>query len=199
MKTKLARIIIAAILLVAAAIIEKNTGPTLWQTFLLYLVPYLIVGLDVIYEAIEKLLRGKAFNEDLLMSIATAGALSIGFLPDSEPQFAEAVFVMLFFQIGELFEHYAEGKSRRAISSLMEIRPDTATVLRDGSEQTVSPDTVAIGETIIVKPGERIPLDGNIIDGTSSLDTVALTGESLPRDVCTGDTVASGPGSLMSV
>lgn len=192
MKTKLARIIIAAILLVAAAIIEKNTGPTLWQTFLLYLVPYLIVGLDVIYEAIEKLLRGKAFNEDLLMSIATAGALSIGFLPDSEPQFAEAVFVMLFFQIGELFEHYAEGKSRRAISSLMEIRPDTATVLRDGSEQTVNPDTVTIGETIIVKPGERIPLDGNIIAGTSSLDTVALTGESLPRDVCTGDTVASG-------
>ena len=104
MKTKLARIIIAAILLVAAAIIEKNTGPTLWQTFLLYLVPYLIVGLDVIYEAIEKLLRGKAFNEDLLMSIATAGALSIGFLPDSEPQFAEAVFVMLFFQIGGYVE-----------------------------------------------------------------------------------------------
>ena len=192
MKTKLARIIIAAILLVAAAIIDKYAALTLWQTLLVYLVPYFTVGLDVIAEAVEALIRGKAFNEDLLMSIATAGALSIGFLPDSEPQFAEAVFVMLFFQIGELFEHYAEGKSRRAISSLMEIRPDTATVLRDGSEQTVSPDTVAIGEIIIVKPGERIPLDGNIIDGTSSLDTVALTGESLPRDVCTGDTVASG-------
>lgn len=126
------------------------------------------------------------------MFVATVGAMCIGFLPGAEPQFAEAVFVMLFFQVGELFEHYAEHRSRRSIRALMDIRPDTANVLRNGKVQTVSPDTIAVGETIIVKPGERVALDGEIVDGTSALNTVALTGESMPRDVHEGDQVVSG-------
>jgi len=179
-------------LLAVAALVEHTVQLPVWQMLLIYLVPYLVVGYDVVGEAFEGICHGEVFDEDFLMFVATVGAMCIGFLPGAEPQFAEAVFVMLFFQVGELFEHYAEHRSRRSIRALMDIRPDTANVLRDGKIQTVSPDTIAVGETIIVKPGERVALDGEIVDGTSALNTVALTGESMPRDVRKGDQVVSG-------
>ena len=191
-KRKLWRIIAAAVLLAGAFAVEKTTSLPVWQLLLIYLIPYLLVGYDVIAEAVEGLFHGELFNEDFLMCIATVGALCIGFLPGSEAQFPEAVFVMLFFQVGELFEDYAEGRSRESISHLMAIRPDTASVLRGGEVTTVAPDTVEVGETIVVKPGEKIPLDGTVLEGSSSLNTVALTGESLPRDVTVGDDVISG-------
>lgn len=192
MNVKLIRIIVGAVLLAAAAIIGHSVQLPVWQMLLIYLVPYMVVGYDVVGEAFEGICHGEVFDEDFLMFVATVGAMCIGFLPGAEPQFAEAVFVMLFFQVGELFEHYAEHRSRRSIRALMDIRPDTANVLRDGKIQTVSPDTIAVGETIIVKPGERVALDGEIVDGTSALNTVALTGESMPRDVHEGDQVVSG-------
>ena len=179
-------------LLAAAVVVEKTANLAVWQLLLVYLVPYLVVGYDVIAEAAEGLLQGEAFNEDFLMCVATIGALCIGFLPDAETEFPEAVFVMLFFQVGELFEDYAEGNSRKSISALMNIRPDIANVERNGQIETVAPDQVTIGETIVVRPGEKIPLDGYIVEGASSLNTVALTGESAPRDVNTGDDVVSG-------
>jgi len=179
-------------LLAVAALVEHTVQLPVWQMLIIYLVPYLVVGYDVVGEAFEGICHGEVFDEDFLMFVATVGAMCIGFLPGAEPQFAEAVFVMLFFQVGELFEHYAEHRSRRSIRALMDIRPDTANVLRDGNVQTVSPDTIAVGETIIVKPGERVALDGEIVDGTSALNTVALTGESMPRDVRKGDQVVSG-------
>ena len=179
-------------MLAAAAIIGHSVQLPVWQMLLIYLVPYLVVGYDVVGEAFEGICHGEVFDEDFLMFVATVGAMCIGFLPGAEPQFAEAVFVMLFFQVGELFEHYAEHRSRRSIRALMDIRPDTANVMRNGKVQTVSPDTIAVGETIIVKPGERVALDGEIVDGTSALNTVALTGESMPRDVRKGDQVVSG-------
>ena len=192
MNVKLIRIIVGAVLLAVAALVEHTVQLPVWQMLLIYLVPYMVVGYDVVGEAIEGICHGEVFDEDFLMFVATVGAMCIGFLPGAEPQFAEAVFVMLFFQVGELFEHYAEHRSRRSIRALMDIRPDTANVLRDGKIQTVSPDTIAVGETIIVKPGERVALDGEIVDGTSALNTVALTGESMPRDVRKGDQVVSG-------
>lgn len=179
-------------MLAVAAMVEHTVQLPVWQMLLIYLVPYMVVGYDVVGEAFEGICHGEVFDEDFLMFVATVGAMCIGFLPGAEPQFAEAVFVMLFFQVGELFEHYAEHRSRRSIRALMDIRPDTANVLRDGKIQTVSPDTIAVGETIIVKPGERVALDGEIVDGTSALNTVALTGESMPRDVHEGDQVVSG-------
>ena len=191
-KKKLWRIIAAAVLLAGAFAVEKTASLPVWQQLLIYLIPYLLVGYDVIAEAVEGLFHGELFNEDFLMCIATVGALCIGFLPGAETQFPEAVFVMLFFQVGELFEDYAEGRSRESISHLMDIRPDTANVLRGGEVTTVAPDTVEVGETIVVKPGEKIPLDGTVLEGSSSLNTVALTGESLPRDVTVGDDVISG-------
>lgn len=179
-------------MLAVAALVEHTVQLPVWQMLIIYLVPYMVVGYDVVGEAFEGICHGEVFDEDFLMFVATVGAMCIGFLPGAEPQFAEAVFVMLFFQVGELFEHYAEHRSRRSIRALMDIRPDTANVLRDGNVQTVSPDTIAVGETIIVKPGERVALDGEIVDGTSALNTVALTGESMPRDVHEGDQVVSG-------
>lgn len=179
-------------MLAVAALVEHTVQLPVWQMLIIYLVPYMVVGYDVVGEAFEGICHGEVFDEDFLMFVATVGAMCIGFLPGAEPQFAEAVFVMLFFQVGELFEHYAEHRSRRSIRALMNIRPDTANVLRDGKIQTVSPDTIAVGETIIVKPGERVALDGEIVDGTSALNTVALTGESMPRDVHEGDQVVSG-------
>lgn len=179
-------------MLAVAALVEHTVQLPVWQMLLIYLVPYLVVGYDVVGEAFEGICHGEVFDEDFLMFVATVGAMCIGFLPGAEPQFAEAVFVMLFFQVGELFEHYAEHRSRRSIRALMDIRPDAANVLRNGKIQTVSPDTIAVGETIIVKPGERVALDGEIVDGTSALNTVALTGESMPRDVRKGDQVVSG-------
>lgn len=179
-------------MLAVAALVEHTVQLPVWQMLLIYLVPYMVVGYDVVGEAIEGICHGEVFDEDFLMFVATVGAMCIGFLPGAEPQFAEAVFVMLFFQVGELFEHYAEHRSRRSIRALMDIRPDAANVLRNGKIQTVSPDTIAVGETVIVKPGERVALDGEIVDGTSALNTVALTGESMPRDVRKGDQVVSG-------
>ena len=192
MNVKLIRIIVGAVLLAVAALVEHTVQLPVWQMLIIYLVPYLVVGYDVVGEAFEGICHGEVFDEDFLMFVATVGAMCIGFLPGAEPQFAEAVFVMLFFQVGELFEHYAEHRSRRSIRALMDIRPDTANVLRNGNVQTVSPDKIAVGETIIVKPGERVALDGEIVDGTSALNTVALTGESMPRDVRKGDQVVSG-------
>lgn len=189
---KLIRIIATVVLLIAAVVVEKTAGLAVWQLFLIYLVPYLLISYDVIGEAVEGIVDGEAFNEDFLMCVATIGALCIGFLPNAESQFPEAVAVMLFFQIGELFEDYAEGKSRASISSLMNIRPDTANLLSDGEISVVSPEDVKIDDVIVVKPGEKIPLDGEILEGNSSLNTVALTGESMPRDVGKGDEVVSG-------
>ena len=192
LKQQLWLIGITVVLLLIAVFIEKSLALTTWQLLLVYLVPYLVIGHDTLKEAAEGIAHGDAFNEHFLMSIATIGALCIGFLPGAETEFPEAVFVMLFFQIGELFEGYAEGKSRESIAHLMDIRPDVANVERDGQLQTVSPDAVRVGETIVIRPGEKVPLDGVIIEGTSALNTVALTGESLPRDITIGDDVISG-------
>ena len=192
LKSQLWLIGITVVLLVIAVLIERGSGLSKWQLLLAYLVPYLIIGHDTLKEAAEGIAHGDAFNEHFLMSIATIGALCIGFLPGAETEFPEAVFVMLFFQIGELFEGYAEGKSRESIAHLMDIRPDVANVERDGQLQTVSPDAVRVGETIVIRPGEKVPLDGLVIEGTSALNTVALTGESLPRDITAGDEVISG-------
>lgn len=192
MNQKKTRIIIAAVLLVAAIIIEHCCKLPVWQLLLIYLIPYLVAGYDVVGEALEGLFHGKACNEDFLMFVATAGALLIGFLPGASTEFPEAVFVMLFFQVGELFEDYAEGQSKRSISHLLSIRPDTANVLRNGKVVVVAPDTVTVNETIVIKPGEKIPLDGIVTEGESSLNTVALTGESVPRKIHTGDTIVSG-------
>lgn len=192
LKSKIAIIAATTILLSAAALIEHYCSLPLWQLLMIYLVPYLLVGHDTLKEAAEGIVAGDVFNEDFLMTIATIGALCIGFMPGADTEFAEAVFVMLFFQIGELFEEYAEGKSRDSISHLMEIRPDTAHVERNGDEMTVAPEEVVVGETIIVKPGEKVPLDGIVVSGTSSLNTVALTGESMPREIGKGDDISSG-------
>ena len=189
---RLIRILVAAVLLGSAWFIGQSWPYKPWQLIFIYLVPYLIVGWDTLKEAAEGLLHGEPFNEHFLMSIATVGALCIGFLPGAETQYPEAVFVMLFFQVGELFEEYAEDRSRKSISHLMEIRPDTACVIRQGYEETVSPEAVAIGDRIVIRPGDRVPLDGVILEGTSALDTKALTGESEPRDVAPGDEVISG-------
>ena len=179
-------------LLVAAVIIEKYTQWETWQYLLLFLVPYLVVGWDTLKEAAEGLLHGEALSEDFLMSVATLGALGIGFMPGAETQFPEAVFVMLFFQLGEWFEEKAEGNSRKSIAHLMDIRPDIAHVERGENLVSVKPDEVKVGEIIVIQPGEKVPMDGVVIDGRSSLDTVALTGESVPRSISEGDEILSG-------
>ena len=199
MNKKLLRIILTAVLLAGAWLVEHFVALPMWQVLLVYLVPYLVISYDVLGEAIEGVMEGDPFDENFLMSIATIGALLIGFLPGAEPQFIEGVFVMLFFQLGELFEHYAEDKARDSISELMDIRPDVANVERNGVVARVSPEEVKIGETVIVKPGDKIPLDGKILEGTSSLNTVALTGESMPRDVSVGMDVISGCVNLSGV
>ena len=199
MKKKLIRIILTAVLLAGAWLVEHFTALPMWQVLLVYLVPYLVISYDVLGEAVEGIMEGDPFDENFLMSIATIGALLIGFLPNAEPQFIEGVFVMLFFQLGELFEHYAEDKARDSISELMDIRPDVANVERNGVVESVSPEEVKIGETVIVKPGEKIPLDGKVLEGTSSLNTVALTGESMPRGVSAGMDVISGCVNLSGV
>lgn len=199
MKRKITLISVTAVLLVCAVCIEEFCQLPVWQLLIIYLVPYLLIGFGTLKEAAEGIIEGDLFNEDFLMSIATIGALCIGFLPGAETEFPEAVFVMLFFQIGELFEEYAEGKSRDSISHLLAIRPDVANVERDGRVSEVSPEDVAIGEIIVVKPGERVPIDGNVIEGETSLDTAALTGESLPRDISVGDSIMSGCINLSGV
>lgn len=192
LKGRIIKIAVATLLLIAAVVVEKTCGLNNWQLLLVYLVPYLFIGFDTLKEAAEGLIHGEAFNEDFLMSIATIGALCIGFMPGAETQYPEAVFVMLFFQIGELFEEYAEGKSREGIAHLMDIRPDIAHVERNGAVEDVNPEDVAVGETILVKPGEKVPLDGVVVEGSTALNTVALTGESMPRNVEEGDEVISG-------
>ena len=199
LKSKLLLIIITIVLLAVAVVVEHNTSIATWQLLLVYLVPYLLIGHDTLGEALEGIAKGDVFNEDFLMSVATIGALCIGFLPGAETQFAEAVFVMLFFQVGELFEGYAEGRSRESISHLMDIRPDVANVERDGKVESVKPEDVRVGETIVVRPGEKIPLDGVIVEGTTSLNTIALTGESCPREVEEKDEVVSGCINLTGV
>jgi cadmium-exporting ATPase len=192
MKKKVIRIILTSVLLLLAWIVERNCNLPTWQMLVVYLIPYLLISYDVLGEAVEGIMDGNPFDENFLMSVATIGAFVVGFLPNGEPQFLEGVFVMLFFQVGELFEHYAEDKTRDSISDLMDIRPDTANVERNGEIIVVNPATVAVGEVVLVKPGEKIPLDGEVIEGSSSLNTVALTGESIPKDVTLGDAVVSG-------
>ena len=184
-KKDLAQILVAAVLF-GAAVLAPLDG--LWK-LAAYLVPYLVIGWKVLWRAIRNIPRGQVFDENFLMALATVGAFCIG-------EYPEGVFVMLFYQVGELFEHVAVGKSRRSIAALMDIRPDYANVERDGVLEQVDPEEVEIGDIIVVKPGEKIPLDGQIVEGRSSLDTMALTGESVPRDVEVGDNVISGCISL---
>ena len=202
LKKQLWLIIATAILLVIAVLIEKgiivNCQLSTVNLLLIYMIPYFLIGHDTLKEAIEGLSHGDAFNEHFLMSVATIGALLIGFLPGAETQFPEAVFVMLFFQIGELFEGYAEGKSRDSIAHLMDIRPDVAHIETSGV-QDISPEAVAVGSVVVIRPGEKVPLDGVIIEGTTSLNTIALTGESMPREAGVGDEVVSGCVNLSGV
>ena len=205
LKKQLWLIIATVVLLIIAVLIEHNAihyslftvHLTKWKLLLVYLVPYLLIGHETLHEAWEGITHGDAFNEHFLMSVATIGALCIGFLPGAETEFPEAVFVMLFFQVGELFEGYAEGKSRDSIAHLMDIRPDVAHLegekdgRREGVED-VSPEVVLVGSVIVIRPGEKVPLDGVVIEGSTSLNTVALTGETVPRDVSVGDEVISG-------
>ena len=199
MHSKLWLIVITALLLGGAMAVEHCCRLSTWQLLLVYLIPYIIIGRETLHEAYEGLTQGDAFNEHFLMAVATIGAMLIGFLPGAEAQYAEAVFVMLFFQVGELFEGYAEGKSRESIAHLMNIRPDVANVETSEKDaagrpvvKQVEPAEVKVGATIVVRPGEKIPLDGLVIEGTSALNTVALTGESMPREVGVGDEVVSG-------
>ena len=181
-KQTLARILVAGALLVAAVLTPETWG--LWR-LPIFLIPYFVVGWDVLWEAICNIAHGEIFDENFLMCVATLGALVLG-------EYTEAVGVMLFYQVGELFQSLAVSKSRRSIAQLMDIRPDSAHVLRGGEEVTVDPDEVQVGETLVVRPGERIALDGVVVEGSSSLDTAALTGESMPRDVEEGQEVSSG-------
>ena len=180
-KKTLCRILAAALLTLAAALLPAEG---LWKA-LAFVVPYLVIGWDVLWSAVRNIAHGQVFDEKFLMAIATLGAFAVG-------EYPEAAAVMLFYQIGEFFQSVAVGRSRRSIAALMDIRPDCATVLRDGEERQVDPEEVAVGETILVKPGEKIPLDGVILEGSSSVNTAALTGESLPVDKTVGDGVVSG-------
>lgn len=192
MKRKLIRIIVTALLLVAAWGVSELWQLAVWQQLIVFLVPYVLISYDVLGEAWEGIMERDPFNEDFLMSVATIGALLIGFIPGAETQFPEAVFVMLFFQVGEVFEDYAEDKSRDSISELMNIRPDKANLESNGNIEVVDPSMVRVGDIIMVKPGEIVPLDGVVVDGVSSLNTVALTGESVPREIAVGGEVLSG-------
>ena len=189
MKKKLIKIILALILFAFSMVIKFEN---VWINNILFVISYIIVGFEIIIKALRNIFRGKVFDENFLMTIATIGAFGIG-------EFPEAVAVMLFYQIGELFQSYAIDKSRKSISDLMDIKPDYANIEKNGNIQKVSPDSVKIGDTIIVKPGERVPLDGVVIEGTSNLDTKALTGESLPRNVKKDDEILSGSINLNSI
>ncbi len=200
-KKTLVRIIVAAVLLIVVTVLpeipmpvyvpllseEAAGGPSGWALarWPLYLVPYLIIGWDILWKAVRNIGHGQVFDENFLMCVATVGALVLG-------ENAEAVGVMLFYQVGELFQSYAVGKSRRSIAQLMDIRPDSANVERDGQILEVDPDEVAVGEIVVIRPGEKIPLDGVVIEGSSALDAAALTGESVPRDVEVGGELLSG-------
>ena len=191
-RNKLIRIISASVLLAGSVLVERTMNLLIWQLLLVYLVPYLVVGYDVLTEAAEDIAHGEGMDVDFLMAIATLGALCIGFMPGAEPQFTEAVFVMLFFQVGELFESFAEGRSRKSISQLMDIRPDIAHVKRGEELVDVNPEEVKVGDIVVIRPGEKVPMDGIVFDGASSLNTVALTGESVPRTIRPADEIMSG-------
>ena len=191
-KNKIKQIVVSAILLIVCVFVTKKFELKIWQQFLIYLIPFLCAGFDVLKEALEGIEKKEIFDENFLMSIATIGAMVIGFLPNSKPEFNEAVFVMLFYQVGELFEIIAEGNSKKSIESLVKIRPDYANLVADGGTKKVSPEDVKIGDTIVIYPGERVPLDGVVIEGNTNLNTVALTGESVPRSVKKGDLIYSG-------
>ncbi|MBR6109623.1 MAG: cadmium-translocating P-type ATPase [Clostridia bacterium] len=191
-KKTLVRIIVSSVLFAAALIISHAAELPWWAELLTFLPSYLIVGWDVLWKAARNIVHGQVFDECFLMSIATLGAFAVR-------EFPEAAAVMLFYQVGELFQSVAVGRSRRSIAALMDIRPDHANVIRDGCETEVSPDEVKTGEIILVKAGERIPLDGVIIEGSTSLDTAALTGESIPRDVTAGENAISGAVNIGSV
>ena len=187
-KRTLIRIFLSAAMLILAALLPLSGVLRL----LVFLVPYAVIGWDVLWRALRNIAHGQVFDENFLMALATVGALGIG-------EYPEAVFVMLFYQVGELFQSYSVGKSRQSISSLMDIRPDFANIEKDGQLEEVDPEDVAVGDMIVIKPGERVPLDGVVLEGTSSLDTAALTGESLPREIDPGDDVVSGCVNLSGV
>lgn len=191
-KKMLKRIIAASVLLAVIALVTHLVSLPWWASLILYLIPYVIAGYDVIKAAAVNIIHGRVFDEKFLMMVATLGAFGTG-------EYPEASFVMLFYQIGELFQSIAVGRSRKSIAKLMDIRPDYAVVLRDGNEETVSPDEVAVGETIVIRPGEKIPLDGVITEGSSSVNTAALTGESAPVDLNVSDAVISGTLNLTGV
>lgn len=191
-KSALIRIIISLVLLIAIKAAFAFSEIICDYEIIAYLIPYAIIGWDVLWKAIRNILRGQVFDENFLMAIATIGAMFTG-------EYIEGAAVMLFYQVGELFQSCAVGRSRKSIASLMNIRPDHANIERDGKLETVSPENVNIGDTIVIKPGEKIPLDGVILDGSSTVDTAALTGESVPRDVLTGDDVVSGCINLSGV
>ncbi len=192
MKKIILKIAISSILLGVAIVVEKNFNLEIWQLLLIYLVPYLIAGFGVIKEAFESMIHKELFDEHFLMTIATIGALCIGFLPNTEPMFSEAVFVMIFYTIGELFEELAEGKSEKSIEKLMEIRPDYANLQVEKKTKKISAENIKIGDIIVIMQGEKVPVDGVIEDGKSSVNTMALTGESIPMSVETGDEIKSG-------
>ena len=184
-KKLLIRIIVSLALFAAAFITERLTDFNKYIYLIIYIIPYLIAGWDVLYRSVRNILNGQVFDECFLMTVATVGAIVIG-------EYPESVFVMVFYQTGELFQSIAVGKSRRSIAALMDIRPETANVLRNGVEEEVFPDEVMTGETIIIRPGEKIPIDGVVSSGSAAIDTAALTGEAVPRDVSVGDKVISG-------
>ncbi len=193
LKKRIRRVGIGAVCYLAAVLLEKYIPDVPWFLNLaFFLIAYAVIGGDVVIKAVKNIGKGQVFDENFLMMIATVGAFFVGDYP-------EAVAVMLFYQVGEIFQSYAVGKSRKSIMALMDIRPDYANVLRDGKEEEVGPEEVAIGETIVIKPGERIPLDGTVLSGTSTLDTRALTGESIPRDITAGEEVISGCVNLSGV
>ena len=199
-KKLLKRIVTALVLFFAIMALDKTglleaafgARGAVYASFALYLTPYLIAGHDVLLKAWRNARHGEAFDESLLMSIATLGAFAMVLFPDSDPHMAEGAAVMLFYQVGELFQSYAVGKSRKSIAAMMDIAPDFANIERDGELVQVDPDEVAVGDIIVIKPGERVPIDGVVVDGASQLDTAALTGESMPRHVEAGAEVISG-------
>ena len=186
-KKNLIRIIIAAVLLIFLKLVSLPA----WLSVVLYLAAYIVIGYDILRKAFKGILNKQVFDENFLMAVATVGAIALA-VYERSADLSEAVAVMLFYQIGELFQSYAVGKSRRNISALMDIRPDYANIEKDGQLERVDPDEVKIGSVIVVQPGEKVPIDGTVIEGTSSLNTSALTGESLPRDVAAGDEIISG-------
>ena len=194
------RIVLALVIFIVVYAVEElgvlgaifGAPGDLYASFALFLIPYLIAGYDVLQKAWRNIRHGQAFDESFLMTVATIGAFAMVFFPEAEPHMAEGAAVMLFYQVGELFQSYAVGQSRKSISAMMDIAPDYANIEQDGQLVEVDPDDVQVGDIIVVKPGERVPIDGVITEGVSQLDTAALTGESIPRHVEPGADVISG-------